>query len=311
MHVVLATGSYDYTIRFWDVSSETCTHVVQFGKTVNSLAVSPDRRMLLAAGFGGSALVPLDTSQRQAQALCEAPCNVTQAIFLAGRAAILSACENGIVLYTDQRTWQTSELVRQKAAINAIAHLPGTDCVVTGDQRGLLKLWDLRRTQEPVSTTVAFEYDVGVRTLAISSHNGVLACGDARGILQTYSVSAGRAQDECLRPMACIQAHADMISNVSVSVDGQYIGSSSADKSCKIWKFLPNDTLVRYLAKTQNESTVWGCAFSADTKYFVTAADRVARLWNMEQTSDEQQHLKVFAGHQRFVTCVALGDSEN
>jgi len=310
MPVVLATGSYDGFIRLWDVATEACTQVISFGTTVNSLMVSQDRRMLLAAGFGHSSLIPLDAPQPQPQPICTTRQNVTQAIFVNNRACVASACETGEVFLTSFQTGQSAGLIKQKAAFNTISHVPGTDYVITGDQRGLLKVWDLRSTKEPVASVIAFEYDVGVRSLSISNRGGILACGDARGVLQAYSVSFERGAEDCLCPMSCIQAHSNMISHVSVSTDGQYISSSGADNACKIWKLLPNGSLARYIEKTHNESTVWGCVFSADTQYFITAADRLAKLWTMRQDADNEQAIKTFLGHTRFVTCVALGDAE-
>jgi WD40 repeat protein len=51
MAVVLATASYDNSIRFWDASSARCTSFINTGqKHVHALAISPDKTTILAAG---------------------------------------------------------------------------------------------------------------------------------------------------------------------------------------------------------------------------------------------------------------------
>jgi G protein beta subunit-like protein len=48
--VVLATAGYDHTIRFWEALSGACIRTIQIQDCVNQLAISPDKRILAAAG---------------------------------------------------------------------------------------------------------------------------------------------------------------------------------------------------------------------------------------------------------------------
>ena len=49
--VVLATAGYDHKIRFWEASTRVCTRTLRHPDSqVNSLAISPDKRLLAAAG---------------------------------------------------------------------------------------------------------------------------------------------------------------------------------------------------------------------------------------------------------------------
>ncbi len=49
--VVLATAGYDHTIRFWEALSGACIRTIQNPDSVNQLAISPDKRILAAAGI--------------------------------------------------------------------------------------------------------------------------------------------------------------------------------------------------------------------------------------------------------------------
>ena len=51
VEVVLASAGYDHTIRFWEALSGICVRTIQHPDSqVNRLAISPDKRLLAAAG---------------------------------------------------------------------------------------------------------------------------------------------------------------------------------------------------------------------------------------------------------------------
>ena len=53
LSVILVTGGYDNTIRFWEAWSGVCSRTLQHSEhQVNRLAISPDKRFLAAAGNG-------------------------------------------------------------------------------------------------------------------------------------------------------------------------------------------------------------------------------------------------------------------
>ena len=50
MAVILATASYDETLRFWDPSTARCTAVIGLQqKPATAIAISPDKRSIIAA----------------------------------------------------------------------------------------------------------------------------------------------------------------------------------------------------------------------------------------------------------------------
>jgi WD40 repeat protein len=60
MSLVLATGSYDYTIKFWDPSASGSTEEIRYATNskiiVNKLEISEDKSKL-AAGFSNCAKI--------------------------------------------------------------------------------------------------------------------------------------------------------------------------------------------------------------------------------------------------------------
>jgi G protein beta subunit-like protein len=50
--VILATGGYDHSIKFWQAHSGVCTRTVTHPESqVNALDITPDSQLLAAAGY--------------------------------------------------------------------------------------------------------------------------------------------------------------------------------------------------------------------------------------------------------------------
>lgn len=72
----------------------------------------------------------------------------------------------------------------------------------------------------------------------------------------------------------------------------QYLLSSSADASVRLWSL---DTMTSLVAYRGHQNPVWDVEWSPMGIYFATASrDRTARLWS----SDRITALRVFSGHQ-------------
>ncbi|TQE10913.1 hypothetical protein C1H46_003486, partial [Malus baccata] len=64
--VILATASYDHTIRFWEAKSGRCYRTIQYPDSqVNRLEITPDKRFLAAAGNPHIRLFDVNTNSPQ------------------------------------------------------------------------------------------------------------------------------------------------------------------------------------------------------------------------------------------------------
>lgn len=89
------------------------------------------------------------------------------------------------------------------------------------------------------------------------------------------------------------------------------LATCSADQTCKIWRTSNFSLMTELSIKSSNpgESSrgwMWGCAFSGDSQYIVTASsDNLARLWCVETGEIKRE----YGGHQKAVVCLAFNDS--
>ncbi|XP_028789010.1 transcription initiation factor TFIID subunit 5 isoform X2 [Neltuma alba] len=146
--------------------------------------------------------------------------------------------------------------------------------VVGGFSDSSLKVWDMAKLgQQTVSSLSQGEND--------TSQNE-----------QVLGQSGGRRQ------YTLFQGHSGPVYAASFSPVGDFILSSSADSTVRLWNTKLNANLVCYKG---HNYPVWDVQFSPVGHYFASAShDRTARIWSM----DRIQPLRIMAGHLSDVDCV-------
>ncbi|KAF5456809.1 hypothetical protein F2P56_026248 [Juglans regia] len=100
------------------------------------------------------------------------------------------------------------------------------------------------------------------------------------------------------RPYTLFQGHSGPVYSATFSPLGDYLLSSSADSTIRLWSTKLNANLVCYKG---HNYPVWDVQFSPVGHYFASAShDRTARIWSM----DRIQPLRIMAGHLSDVDCV-------
>ncbi|XP_015945466.1 transcription initiation factor TFIID subunit 5 [Arachis duranensis] len=100
------------------------------------------------------------------------------------------------------------------------------------------------------------------------------------------------------RQYTLFQGHSGPVYAASFSPVGEFILSSSADSTIRLWSTTYNANLVCYKG---HNYPVWDVQFSPVGHYFASSShDRTARIWSMERI----QPLRIMAGHLSDVDCV-------
>lgn len=312
---VLVTGSYDQTVRVWTPNTEECRKVIGFPKPVNAIALSGDRSQLVVAGFDMCYLYDVVGSTREQLASLDGHTqNITSCHYHTSGSTtqFITTSEDFTANVWDLTTFRVAQTMKHTKAVNTSVPLPNSPIVITGDQGGCLHAWDMRNTRGPLSTYIAFPHDVGVRSLSVAQAQNILACCDARGIIQAYTLNSDGGNFFELQ--TSIQGHTNMVTHVNVSYDGQYIASSSADTTCKVWSVNLDSPIKLSRARifSKNEFCVWGSAFTLDAAYIIIAADKTAKLWRIGGAGDADvpQLFRTYSGHSKAITCLALADAK-
>ncbi|PLW27270.1 hypothetical protein PCANC_24811 [Puccinia coronata f. sp. avenae] len=336
LDVILATGGYDNTIRFWEAWSGICVKSINHPQSqINRLAISPDKRHLAVAGNAhvrlydvaiatasnhpapnqGSNATPANdqTSQHQQQAHAQTGLlqsfphngNVTSVAWPKESKWFVTGCEDGAMRIWDTRTPVAQRTYDHKAAVNDIAIHPNQGEIISCDQSGAIKIWDL--AADSCTHELFPEDDVPQRSVSIASDNSCLVAGNNSGNVFLWNIStSGVGGYTDLQAQATFAAHKRYCLKVLLSPDVRLLATCSADTTIKIWSLMPDQQKPK-LEKTlyDHQRWVWDLAFSADSAYLVSASsDHSARLWELASG----QTVRQYSGHSKPCVAVALND---
>jgi eukaryotic-like serine/threonine-protein kinase len=237
---VLATGSYDKTVRLWDVANKKQLHQFQHTYYVFSVAFSPDGKFLAAGDPGGNALVwDLATRQKVAQ-LSQA----TRVRFSPDGKLLASAAGQSIRLW-DVATWQSVATLEEgnpgtlpvrffQGDIVALAFAPDGRTLAARDGGGVLQLRDVagkrqiaRSRGHPLAREVGSE-----SSLAYSPDRRRLATGDGDGLVKLWDADS-------LLEVATLTGHDGPVYGLAFTPDGNTLATASADTTVRLWQAPP------------------------------------------------------------------------
>jgi len=145
MHVVLVTGGYDHKIRFWDASSGTCSKSIAFNDSqVNCLEIAHDKSLLVAGGNPSIQLFDVHAAEERPVVTYDGHiANVTAVGFNKDQKWIFSCSEDCSVRVWDTRSNNHTRKYEAAAPVNTVLLHPSRAELISGDQSGAVKIWDL------------------------------------------------------------------------------------------------------------------------------------------------------------------------
>lgn len=298
---VLATGCLDHKIRFWDATSGHCTKSLLFGESqVNCIQISLDKRLLVAGGNPYIHVYDINTSDEKPILVYDGHTNnVTSVGFQRDLKWVYSSSEDGTIKIWDSRHNIASKTFDCGAGINSVALSPNQNILISGDQNGFVRVWDLEASDSSSKEEHLPLPDVPVRSISIASDASIVAVGSHKGGVFVYTFTESKGG---LQLTLSFQAHESYLLKIVLSPDVTKIATTSADKTIKIW-----DSATGRHEKTlcQHQKWVWDAVFSNDSLLIVTASsDLSCKLWDW----NAGEVVRNYTGHGLAVTCVALND---
>ncbi len=286
----LATGSYDRTIRLWNVATHRPVGAPLTGTHghVYSVAFSHDGQVLASGGDDGAVrLWDVRTHHELGQPLNGHDGEINSVAFSPNGKILASGGENGTVRLWDVATHRQmgSAPPGHVGLVWSLAFSPDGKILASGGKDGTVQLWDVAHRQ-PLGIVPANGHPI--LSVTFSHDNKILATGGADGAVRLWQVAP-------LRPIRSWLVGSPAF-NVAFSPDGKLLASGNLDDAVQLWDVatgLPaGSPLLGYAV-----------AFSPDGQTLATGAyDHTVRLWDVASSAG----LATLVGHIRAVSSVAF-----
>ncbi|MFI1704529.1 nSTAND1 domain-containing NTPase [Streptomyces griseoruber] len=291
---LLATASYDRTVRLWSLADPTRPKPLGKPLTghtswVSSAVFSPDGRTLASAGDDGTVRlwdVREPTAPRPLGTPLQAHGGTVYLVaFSPDGRTLVSANEDSRV-----RLWNVADpaapkalatLTGHSAAVRSVAFSPDGRTLATGGDDNAVRLWNTtdpgrpRPLGEPLTG-----HDGTVHSLAFSPDGSTLASGGADDTVRLWKVSDPAHPSALGAPLT---GHTGPVWSVSFSPDGSLLAGASADSTAILWNVsdpaYPSQ-VGEPLAGSSGE--MYALGFSPDGTTLATGSgDNKIRLWSV------------------------------
>ena len=290
---LLATGSFDRTVRLWDVSDpaspELLSVIIASGNTIDAVAISPDGTLLATGGGDHSVrLWSLDDLQHhpgglvitykldgpgQLAELFGHQDNVSSLAFSPDGHTLASASyDHTVKLWDVASRTELRTLTGHDGNVKSVAFSPDGRFLVTSSDDKTVRRWDLAT---PGASTVIGRHDDLVGAVAVSPDSRLVASGSDDHTVRLWT-PAGQA-------LTVLKGHTDVVSSLAFGPDGRTLASGGFDHTVRLWDTGNLGAATESAVLTGHTGTVDAIAFSPDGHTLATASDdHTAQLWETD-----------------------------
>jgi WD40 repeat protein len=287
----LASGSYDRTVKLWNVASGQPLHTLGHPESVMSVAFHPLGRTL-ASGSHDKTVRLWDVATGAPVLTLEGHRETVNCVaFDSPSGTIASGSHDGTVKLWGVESGQLLHTLEgHRGPVMSVAFDGPGRMLASGSQDHTVKLWDVAsgrwlRTLEGQSNTVtSVAFDPLGSTLATGSHDQTV---------KVWDVASGQL-------VHTLDGHLDLVTSVAFDPRGHTLASASGDYTAKLWD-VTSGRLVRTL--DGNHELVTSVAFDPQGHALASASsDQTVKLWDAKNG----RLLHTVAAHQSWVRSVAF-----
>jgi len=296
---MLASGSYDKTIRLWDTSTWRAIGDPLIGheQAVTCIAFSPDSKTLVS-GSGDKLIRVWDIVNHQllGEPLREHKSTVTSLAFSPDGKTLASGSLDKTICLWDMRTRQAlgKPLFGHENPVRSVVFSPDGKTLASGSDDLTIRLWDTANGNE--LRTIPRAHGSKVTSLAFSPDGKVLASGSDDRTIRLWNTANG---NELGKPLS---GHEKGVTSIAFSADGTMLASGSDDMSIRLWDMATRKALGEPLRGHENQ--IRSVAFSRDGATLASGSeDKTIRLWDMATGKALGEPL---SGHEKAVTSIGL-----
>jgi hypothetical protein len=301
---LLATGSFDRTVRLWDVSNparpELLRVIIASGAAIDAVAISPDGTLLATGGHDHSVRlwslddlhhpagpVGTDNLRHPAELVVtdnlDGPAQLAELFGHQDNVASLAFSPDGHTLATASydhtvKLWDVASrtelrtLTGHAGPVKSVAFSPDGRFLVTAGDDKTVRRWDLAT---PAASTVIGRHDDLVGAVAVSLDSRLVASGSDDHTVRLWT-PAGQA-------VTVLRGHTDVVSSLAFGPGGRTLASGGFDHTVRLWNIGDPGAATESAVLAGHSGTVDAIAFSPDGHTLATASDdHTAQLWETD-----------------------------
>jgi WD40 repeat protein/serine/threonine protein kinase len=260
------SGSYDKTLKSWDVKTGQCLRTFTGHEGhVSSVCLSADGRFACSGG-DFSTLKLWDVKTGQCLHTFTGHTNWEHSVCLSADSRFaLSKGEDKTLMLWDVKTGQCLHtFTGHTDSLSSICLSADGRFALSGSYDRTLKLWDVKTGQCLRTFT---EHVGGVNSVCLSADGRFALSGSEDNTLKLWDIATG----QCLRTFT---GHAQGVSSVCFSSDSRFVLSGSGDNTLKLW-----DVKTGQCLRTFTEGGVNSVCLSADGRFALSGGGNTLKLW--------------------------------
>jgi WD domain, G-beta repeat/GAF domain len=275
---VLASGSWDQSIKFWDVGTGRELEALRDKvKRVQALAFSHDGHWLATEDSTNTVTVWDATNGREIRTLpSDKPTSpigkswVYSIGFSPDGRWLASGVDDQTIRIWDMSTGQkVRDLIGPRRSVTYVAFSPDGRLLASGNDDKTIQIWDPSTGTE---IRVLSGHKKPVYAVAFSPDSRRLASASGDKTIKLWDVSTGRE-------LRTLMGHQNAVTSLAFSPDGRWLASGSWDKTIKIWDAVAGTELQTLSGPTHSIYTV---AFDSGGDWLASGSeDGTVNLWRL------------------------------
>ncbi len=267
---LLSAGLSRNGLCIWDLSNGNCAARLPVRlDRVRALAVSADRARLALAGSGSQIFVWDLGKKIPIQVIGGVPDETRALAFsLDGETLAAAGLDRKLRIFSVSSAALTAER-DTPAPVQTMSVAPDSGVLFTGDQAGVISVWDLNTATPRANWQAHGDWVIGS---AVSRDGTRLASAGADRSIKIWNVSAHSL-------LNTLTGHDGKVLSVDFSADGSLLASGGEDKSVRIWDVRSGKALATL---TGHSGIVRAVRFTGEPELLASGSDDGAiRLWHL------------------------------
>ncbi len=267
----IISGSYDDTVKVWDLASQKNILTI-YGHNTDVSAVAVHDRFLISADRGGKVILT-DVETGTEIKVFESVDSTLSSIAFTGRGnRFITAGRDATVRLWDgeQNSDKPSRSIKaHRDPITSLAYSKQRGLLVTGSTDNTIKLW--RASNSRLIRTYR-GHNNNIDAIAISPNGRMIAAACQDGTVKIWSTRSRRV-------VHTLKGHKGKVNSVAFSPDGILLVAGSKDQSITIWNLKTGHLIKKFYA---HHGSVNSVVFSEKGDLIISGGeDNKIRLWNL------------------------------